>query len=125
MIMFMTASIDRKTHVKPQNTDLCRLTAGVTRWWAGVDTVWKREELKARDRLEKRADSHLSGARIVSLLLTFVITISHRQTHLLYVWQALAILQMNLKLLSTCRSKIEGCLISVLGVLFHPRVQCL
>jgi hypothetical protein len=42
-----------------------RLTAGVTRKWAGVDAVWRREKLEARKRLEKRADSHLSGARIV------------------------------------------------------------
>jgi hypothetical protein len=41
------------------------LTACVTRKWVGLDTVWKWEKLAARKRLEKRADSHLSGARIV------------------------------------------------------------
>ena len=41
------------------------LTACVTRKWAGVDTVWEREKLEARKKLEKRADSHLSGARCV------------------------------------------------------------
>ena len=42
-----------------------RPTVGVTRKWAGVDKVWKREKLEARKMLEKRADSHLSGARCV------------------------------------------------------------
>ena len=37
----------------------------VTRKWAGVDAVWKREKLEARKELEKRAESHLSGARFV------------------------------------------------------------
>jgi hypothetical protein len=41
------------------------LTASVTRKWASVDTVWKWEKLEAMKELEKRADSHLSGARIV------------------------------------------------------------
>jgi len=42
----------------------CR-TVCVTRKRAGADKVWKREKLKARKMPEKRADSHLSGARIV------------------------------------------------------------
>jgi len=41
------------------------LTARVTRKWAGLDSVWEREKLEARKVLEKRAESHLSGARIV------------------------------------------------------------
>jgi len=42
-----------------------RLTASVTCKWAGVDSAWEPEKLEARKRLEKRGDSHLSGARIV------------------------------------------------------------
>ena len=41
------------------------LTVCVTCVWAGVDSVWEREKLEARKRLEKRADSHSSGARFV------------------------------------------------------------
>jgi hypothetical protein len=41
------------------------LTAGVTRKWAGVDSAWEREKLEATQKAKKRADSHLSGARIV------------------------------------------------------------
>jgi len=29
-----------------------RLTAGVTRWWAGVDSAWEQEKLEARKMLE-------------------------------------------------------------------------
>jgi hypothetical protein len=43
-----------------------RPTARVTRKWAGLDSVWERKKLKASKRLEKRAESHLSGARCVS-----------------------------------------------------------
>ena len=41
------------------------LTASVTRKWAGVDSVWKWEKLEAAQKAKKRAESHLSGARIV------------------------------------------------------------
>ena len=44
-----------------------QFTAGVTRLgWEGVDKDWEREKLEARKKAKKRADSHLSGARIVS-----------------------------------------------------------
>jgi hypothetical protein len=38
--------------------------------WAGVDNVWEQEKLEARKMLENAAESHTSGARFVSLLLT-------------------------------------------------------
>ena len=47
-----------------------RPTASVTRKWAGVEKDWKWEQLEAGKELEKRADSHLSGARIVGRRLT-------------------------------------------------------
>jgi len=46
-----------------------RLTVCVTRKWAGVDSVWKQKKLEARKMLEKRVDSHLSGARFVGQFL--------------------------------------------------------
>ena len=42
-----------------------RLTAGVTRWWAGRDNAILTEPLQAVKTAQKRADSHQSGARIV------------------------------------------------------------
>ena len=42
-----------------------RLTVSVTRKWAGVEAAWEQKKLEARKLPEKRADSHLSGARIV------------------------------------------------------------
>src|SRR3972149_1761032 len=42
-----------------------RPTDGVTRKWAGVDSVWEQEKLEARKMLINRADSHTSGARFV------------------------------------------------------------
>jgi hypothetical protein len=45
--------------------ELKRPTVCVTRKWAGVDNVRKREKLEARKLLENRAESHLSGARFV------------------------------------------------------------
>jgi hypothetical protein len=36
----------------------------------GVDFVWEQEKLEARKMLENAAESHTSGARFVSLLLT-------------------------------------------------------
>jgi hypothetical protein len=33
--------------------------------WAGVDSVWEQEKLKARKMLENAAESHTSGARFV------------------------------------------------------------
>jgi len=42
-----------------------RPTACVTGKWADVDKVWEREKLEATKKAKKRADSHLSGARIV------------------------------------------------------------
>jgi hypothetical protein len=71
MIMFMTASIDRKTHVKPQNTDLCRLTVCVTGAGADVDSVWVQKKLEARKMLENAAESPASSARFVSPLCIF------------------------------------------------------
>jgi len=41
------------------------LTASVTCKWAGVDSVWEQKNLEARKLPLKRADSHLSGARLV------------------------------------------------------------
>jgi len=41
------------------------LTVSVTRKWAGFDSAWEQEKLEARKLLEKCAESHLSGARIV------------------------------------------------------------
>jgi len=38
--------------------------------WAGVDSAWEQEKLKARKMLENAADSHTSGARFVGTLLT-------------------------------------------------------
>ena len=40
-------------------------TAGVTRKWVGVDSVWKQKKLEAWKLPVNRADSHLSGARFV------------------------------------------------------------
>jgi hypothetical protein len=34
--------------------------------WAGVDNAWEQEKLEARKMLEKRTESHTSGARFVS-----------------------------------------------------------
>jgi hypothetical protein len=45
-----------------------RLTAGVTRKWAGVDSVWEQEKLEGRKILENAAESHTSGARFVRRL---------------------------------------------------------
>jgi len=42
--------------------------------WVGVDKVWEQEKLEARKMLVNRAESHLSGARFVSLLLTLRLT---------------------------------------------------
>jgi len=41
--------------------------------WAGVDNAWEREKLEARKMLENAAESHTSGARFVSPLLTFTL----------------------------------------------------
>jgi len=38
--------------------------------WVGVDSVWEQEKLEARKMLENAAESHTSGARFVSPLLT-------------------------------------------------------
>jgi hypothetical protein len=38
--------------------------------WAVVDSVRKQEKLEVRKMLENAAESHTSGARFVSLLLT-------------------------------------------------------
>jgi hypothetical protein len=38
--------------------------------WAGVDNAWEQEKLEARKMPENAAESHTSGARFVSLLLT-------------------------------------------------------
>jgi len=38
--------------------------------WASVDSAWEQKKLEARKMFEKAADSHTSGARFVSLLLT-------------------------------------------------------
>jgi len=46
-----------------------RLTACVSRKWAGVDNAWEQEKTEARKRHEKRGDSHLSAARCVGLKL--------------------------------------------------------
>ncbi len=43
-----------------------RLTVSVSRKWEGWESASKRKKLKARKRLVKRAESHLSAARIVS-----------------------------------------------------------
>jgi hypothetical protein len=43
------------------------LTVCVTRKWAGVDSVREQRKLEARKLLKKAAESHLSGARFVSL----------------------------------------------------------
>jgi hypothetical protein len=40
-------------------------TAGVTRKWAGVDSVWEQKKIEARKMLENAAESHTSGARFV------------------------------------------------------------
>jgi hypothetical protein len=42
----------------------------VTCVWAGVDNAWEQEKLEARKMPENAAESHTSGARFVSLLLT-------------------------------------------------------
>jgi hypothetical protein len=42
--------------------------------WAGVDSAWEQEKPEARKMLENAAESHTSGARFVSLLLTLEIT---------------------------------------------------
>jgi len=39
-----------------------------------LDNAWEQEKPEARKMLEKRAESHLSGARFVSLLLTLETT---------------------------------------------------
>ena len=41
------------------------LTACVTRWWAGVDSVWEQEKLEARKMLENATESPASSARCV------------------------------------------------------------
>jgi hypothetical protein len=46
-------------------------TACVTCVWAGVDNAWEQGNAEARKMLENAAESHTSGARFVSLLLTF------------------------------------------------------
>ncbi len=33
--------------------------------WAGVDSVWEQKKIEAKKGLKNRAESHLSGARIV------------------------------------------------------------
>jgi hypothetical protein len=43
----------------------CCLTAGVTRWWAGVDNAWEQYKLEARKILLNRAEPHQSAARCV------------------------------------------------------------
>jgi len=45
-----------------------RLTVCVSRLWVGVDSARKREKLKARKMLKKRAESHKSAARFVGWL---------------------------------------------------------
>jgi hypothetical protein len=40
-------------------------TAGVTRVWVGVDSLWEQKKLEARKMLENAAESHTSGARFV------------------------------------------------------------
>lgn len=45
-------------------------TAGVTCVWAGVDKFWEQEKLEARKMPVNRAESHTSGARLVSRLLS-------------------------------------------------------
>ena len=43
-------------------------TACVTCVWAGVDSVWGKENAEARKMLLNRADSHMSGTRFVGRL---------------------------------------------------------
>jgi hypothetical protein len=43
-------------------------TVCVTCVWAGVDSAWEQEKLKARKMLENAAESHTSGARFVGTL---------------------------------------------------------
>jgi hypothetical protein len=45
-------------------------TVSVTGVWAGVDSAWEQGKLEAWKMLENATDSHTSGARFVSLLLT-------------------------------------------------------
>ena len=49
-------------------------TVCVTCVWAGVDSAWEQEKLEARKILENAAESHTSGARFVSTLLTLRLT---------------------------------------------------
>ena len=48
------------------------VTECVTGAGAGVDSAWEQEKLEARKMLENAAESHTSGARFVSPLLSFV-----------------------------------------------------
>jgi len=49
-----------------------RLTAGVTRVWAGVDSAWEQEKLEARKMLAVgAAESPASSARGVGQLCTY------------------------------------------------------
>jgi len=41
-----------------------RRTAGVSGFWAGVDSAWEQEKLEARKMLENAAESHTSGAEV-------------------------------------------------------------
>jgi hypothetical protein len=43
----------------------------VTGRWAGVDSAWEQYKLETRKLLKNGAESHLSSARFVSLLLIF------------------------------------------------------
>ena len=55
----------------PLQEKTCGLTARVSRKWAGWDSDWEQRKLEARKKLKKRAESHLSAARIVSPLFAF------------------------------------------------------
>ena len=69
------------------------LTVGVTRWWAGVDSAWEQEKLEARKMLENAADSHMSSARFVGLLISArTLLIFHRLFRLirLRIWSTIS-----------------------------------
>jgi hypothetical protein len=40
-------------------------TVCVSRWWAGVDSLWEQKKPEARKMLENGAESHQSAARFV------------------------------------------------------------
>ena len=63
---FSNSTIKRNLRIKDDFAfALGCLTAGVTRKWAGWDSLREQEKLEARKLLENAAESHLSGARFV------------------------------------------------------------